>query len=275
MTTNIETISDRAHTLHTEIKGLCKDVQKTFIEIGERLHEIENDKLYLVHGHPDFKSYLGDPDITIGYTMGHMAKEVYRHWILRLEYPSSTVELLDAGVSKLYICRMLAGPENCDQWLHDAANLSRTDLEKKVKDAGGAVDTGRRGGRPLSSSQLPVWTEQRAYNGVHNIIDTSYPEFPPREKEELTRAIIDEFKETAYPNLGGMDKSFWKKLARMYRGWYEGWYHRAIRAEQELELVRQENTKQFEMILELQQELQGTDDYERAFSDMATGVLLE
>ncbi len=245
--TNDLTIPEKSFVRHQNVKRLCGNLERTFLELGEELFWIENDKDYLNLGHDTFNSYLADPDITIGRTMAFMSKEVYAVYIHQLEVPSSTVELLEAGVSKLYLVRYEVDEENAWDWINDCCTLSRTDIRKKL---GKPIGQGRGGNHRDRghSLTLPIYTRDRMETTARHAVMNSYPNANDKTQDELTKFATHLLTENVSADTL---MEFWKPRFRRLWRMFRGWKRIALRAEEQLGLLKAENAKQFEEIIAL------------------------
>jgi hypothetical protein len=253
--TNDLIITEQSFERHQNVKRLCGDLERTFLDLGAELFWIENDKDYLNLGHDTFNSYLADPDVTIGRTMAFMAKEVFSTYVLGMEIPSSTVELLEAGVSKLYKVRDEVTQDNKWDIISDCCTLSRTDLGKKY---GKAI--GRPGGNNSNNSYtltLPIYTSDRMENTARHAVMSSYPNADDKIQTELTKFATDLL--THNVSSETQDKN-WKRLTRIALKARRGWKRIALRLEDENATLKTENASQFQEIVELNQKLDALDD---------------
>jgi hypothetical protein len=127
-TTDSAAIGERAFIAHQRIIQKVCALQKSWIELGEELYHFTRQKFYLEMGHPTIRSYLADPQVGIGATMGFMTMAVYERYIIEAKLSGSTVELVEAGVRKLYKARKHVDAENALEVVQNAAALSETDL---------------------------------------------------------------------------------------------------------------------------------------------------
>ena len=245
--------TEKSFTRHQNVKRLCGEIEKNFLELGEELFWIENDKDYLNLGHPTFNSYLADPDITIGRTMAFMAKEVFRVYILGLEYASSTAELLEAGVSKLYLVKDEVDRENAWDWINDCVTLSRSDIKRKLgKYVPGDNQNGRFGRGKGFTFSLPVFTQDRMDNISRHAVMDSYPQADDDMQDELTRFATGLLEQNiSAKSIVKLWEPRFRRLWRLFRGWKR----RALRAEDQVEHLKKETTLQFSEIVELHKEI--------------------
>ena len=258
-------ITEKSFERHQTVKRLCGEIEKNFLELGEELFWIENDKDYLNLGHPTFNSYLADPDITIGRTMAFMAKEVYRVYVLGLEYESSTVELIQAGVSKLYLVKDEVDGENAWDWINDCCALSRSDIKRKLGKYVPGDSGDRRNGRFGSSKSftfsLPIFTQDRMQNISRHAVMNSYPQADDEMQDELTRFSTGLLEQNiSAKSIVRLWEPRFRRLWRMFRGWKKI----ALRAEDQVVQLTEENARMFNEIVELHKKL---DDYENPLPD--------
>jgi len=126
--TELITIGQAAFEAHRRIIEKRNNVEKTCLELGEELYHFTRQKFYLEMGHPTIRSYLADPEVGIGVTMGFMMMGVYKRYIVEAKLPSSTVELIEAGTRKLYRAKNYVTKENALEVVQNAAALSESDL---------------------------------------------------------------------------------------------------------------------------------------------------
>ena len=246
------TIPEKSFVRHQHVKQLCGDLERTFIQLGEELFWIENDKDYLNLGHDTFNSYLADPDITVGRTMAFMAKEVYGVYVHGLKFESSTVELLEAGVSKLYLVKDQVDADNAWDWINDCCTLSRTDIREKL----GKPVQGRSSGnnhRDSYTIELPIYTRDRMENTARHAVLNSYPNVNDDMQNELTKFATDLLAQNVSPDTL---VEFWKPRFRRIWKKFRSWKRLAIRSEAENALLKTENAKQFGEILELNERIE-------------------
>ena len=255
-------ITEKSFARHQNVKRLCGEIEKNFLELGKELFWIENDKDYLNLGHPTFNSYLADPDLTIGRTMAFMAKEVFRVYVLGLEYESSTVELLEAGVSKLYLVKDEVDGENAWDWINDCCTLSRSDIKRKLgKYVPGDRQNGRFGRAKTFTMSLPVFTQDRMLNTARHAVLHSYPQADDEMQDELTRFATGVLEQNI--SAKSIVKLWEPRFRRMWR-MFRGWKQIALRAEDQIDQLKAENARMFDEIVKLHKQI---DDLENPIPD--------
>lgn len=261
--TALTTISKIAWTQHQHIISLRDQIESTFLDLGQALYEFKEAQLFRQFGHRTFEAYLADPDVNIKRRMAFMSMRVYAHYVLRLEYDSATVALVKAGISKLDRLVDYTGPENADKWINHAAALSRSDLNKKMRDEFDLPAKGTPAGKGAYSFTFPAYTPPEIEAFVQGHVEREAREwFPDADARQCNTVanfamsmMRDYTPEPPSENHRGMGKSWWKKMARRYRSMYVAWYTIAGKAEKEKEALRQENNEQFAEIVNLGKKL--------------------
>lgn len=124
-----------AHDVHTDIVALRNIAVRTFLHLGERLHQFREMRGWLALGHPTFESYIADPDVDISRTLAFRLIAVHKAFTLMLPCPPGG--LLAAGPNKLELLIPHVHSQNVDEWVSKAAALSRSDLRKELREAFG------------------------------------------------------------------------------------------------------------------------------------------
>lgn len=126
--------SDTAYERHLRIVALREVTEKTFLALGAELYEFNRKHDYISLGHPSMNSYLADPDVDINRRAAYRLTRIHRIYVEELG--CDTVALLAAGISKLDLMSVHVDAENVDEWLANAAALSRSDLRQEMEVAG-------------------------------------------------------------------------------------------------------------------------------------------
>lgn len=119
-----------AHSRHKRIIDLRFQAERTFLDLGKELYHFSEEKQYLELGYDSFEVYLASPEVEIDRRAAFMLKGVYKTFIMELKV--QPLHLLPAGYSKLDMIRSRVTPDNVEGLLHDARELSRSDLQEKM-----------------------------------------------------------------------------------------------------------------------------------------------
>jgi len=137
---------NRAFSLHEEIKQIRnqaeKVVQMCTFELGQRLKEMRDNKLYSQLGFQSFIAYLNDPELQFSQATAYNAIAIYEKYQLKLAIPDG--EILGISVRRLIELLPVINSENVTDWLSKAKTLSYVDLKKELhefKEAGLTVKT--------------------------------------------------------------------------------------------------------------------------------------
>jgi len=127
----------KALVCHKGILYLQTAIQGAFLELGERLYEMESKNYYLDLGYSSFREYTESPEVIVGYRTARRLVDVYSTF--RLEYDVDTVSLVEAGYSKLDIIRTHVTETNLPDLIASAKTLSRDDLKIYISEQYGKI----------------------------------------------------------------------------------------------------------------------------------------
>lgn len=128
------TTSDRAFELNLEIKSIRNQaervVQLCSFELGKRLKEMRDGRLFEQLGFKTFLAYLNDPEIQFSQATSYNSISLYEKYQLKLNVP--TEETNGISVRRLVELLPVIDQENVSEWLSKARSLSSVDLEKEI-----------------------------------------------------------------------------------------------------------------------------------------------
>jgi site-specific DNA-methyltransferase (adenine-specific) len=124
---------DDAWERHKRIVGYRNLAEKTFLALGEELHEFDENKQWETMGYSSFSAYLAHPDVDISRPVAVKIMLVYKKYILSLN--CSQGNILDAGYKKLYMLEPHVDQNNVGEWVTKASVLSRSDLKIEIDEA--------------------------------------------------------------------------------------------------------------------------------------------
>lgn len=119
-------VNSSALQCHNQIIYLQSAIQGAFLELGEKLYEMESQRYYSDFEYDSFREYV-EGDLVVGYRTARRLVDVYAKFIL--EYNYDTVSLIEAGYSKLDIVRTHVTNDNLEELIASAKTLSRDDLK--------------------------------------------------------------------------------------------------------------------------------------------------
>lgn len=127
-----ESQAKKATDIHNEIVELKSLLTKDFLEIGKRLYLVQQDKLYITLDYASFAQYLATPEISLSLSTAYTLIDIFRTYLV--EYEIEENRLLPIGRTKLERILPVVNKANYDNWLHQAENLSTSDLTMAVRE---------------------------------------------------------------------------------------------------------------------------------------------
>lgn len=126
-----------AHELNEKIISLKQRLNRNFIDIGKYLKVMRDDEAYKQLGYETFEIYLGIPELAFNRSTAYNLIVVYETFVLDLKYEPE--QLAEADYSKLarILPTVKVQPVGHEEWFGKALTLSRSDLEKELKEAKG------------------------------------------------------------------------------------------------------------------------------------------
>ena len=117
--------ANKAFLLHERLLKVVEDSKQNFFIIGALLAEIHDNEYYKVMGYETFRSYLGDPDISLKYSTAYHAMKVVKKFDLD--------ETVGINYSKLIMIAPHVNEETKEELLEKAQALSQSDLRREIR----------------------------------------------------------------------------------------------------------------------------------------------
>ena len=109
---------------------LHSNIGVAFLELGERLHKIREDKLYFGE-YDSFEEFL----LTAKITKGTASKLITVYETFQLKYKLPIKKLVGIGYSSLYaIAVHVDSKEKAEEWVERASMLTRDDLQDSLRE---------------------------------------------------------------------------------------------------------------------------------------------
>ena len=124
--------ANKAFALDQRLKAVVEDSKQNFFIIGALLVEIHDNDYYQLMGYETFRSYLGDPEISLKYSTAYHAMKVVKKFELD--------ETVGINYSKLIMIAPHINKENKADLLEKAQSLSQSDLRREIRVMKGEED---------------------------------------------------------------------------------------------------------------------------------------
>lgn len=124
---------DEGISLHNRLLELKKDIGLRFLEVGRILYRLKEEDLYKVIN-PDmsWEAYCAMPDVSISPSHARNLMRIYSVFIGTLGVAKE--ELAGIDQRKLTAILPKVDSQNCEDLLSEARELSRSDLQKKMRE---------------------------------------------------------------------------------------------------------------------------------------------
>jgi hypothetical protein len=120
-------------TLHARLLELKQDISLRFLEVGKILYRLKEEGLYRVIN-PDmgWEAYCAMPEISISPSHARNLMRIYKIFTLGLGVPNEVL----AGIDQRKLTAILpsVNEENVEQLIAEAKTLTRSDLQKNLKE---------------------------------------------------------------------------------------------------------------------------------------------
>jgi hypothetical protein len=144
-------LGEQAYRLHRKIVGLRNEADEVFVEIGQLLLQVKEQKLYRVLGFDTFDEYVASPELRLQHTQVYLLLRTVRELYPALKdtgdptyggrtCPMTYRDLVEIGLDKADIIRKIvltAPEEEGAEWVEKAKLLTKLDLRREVRAARG------------------------------------------------------------------------------------------------------------------------------------------
>lgn len=124
--------TELAHQARERLIELKNQLGLSFVEMGARLCQFRNDKLYKELGHKTFENFLAD-DIDFSRTTAYNFINIYETWVVKYNLAPELVSTVP--YDKLLLVSPLANKHNYTEMFNQAITLSRSDLSALKREA--------------------------------------------------------------------------------------------------------------------------------------------
>jgi len=121
-----------AYKVDVQLKEIKRVVNSNFLMIAEKLKSIKDNKYYKVLGYDTFESYIAQPELAFSRSSVYRLIQIYKKFVL--ENNVAPERLSEIEWTKLAVVTPHVNKDNMENLLHDAKELSRSDLKQKIKD---------------------------------------------------------------------------------------------------------------------------------------------
>jgi hypothetical protein len=121
----------QAQECHKLVLRLKERIVLDYLELGEALHKINRQKLYLVLGYKTFDDYIFSPEVAFKRAMVFKLISIYETFIVGLNYPKERLSKINW--SKLSAVVPYKGQVDPDRLLTMAEEMPRAALIKELK----------------------------------------------------------------------------------------------------------------------------------------------
>lgn len=126
---------------HQVVLEAKKDIGRGIIKLGVGLTPIKRNEEWRSLGYESWTDYINSPEVSIPERKANRAVKIYEGLI---EGAGAEPErLMGIDQLKLEEITKVADENNKDDWLHDAEELSRDDIRRRVRDVKGESETAR------------------------------------------------------------------------------------------------------------------------------------
>lgn len=119
----------QAFSIHQNVIQLRNNLAINMVELGKLLYEIRENKYYETLDYQTFNSYLAQPELGFSQRQAYYLISIYEK--LSLQLGVSTATIAEIGEARSIAILPHITPENKEEMVNEAINLSRSDLIKK------------------------------------------------------------------------------------------------------------------------------------------------